>query len=336
MSKSNIAAAVAAGLGIVFAAHVATADSDGTNETASKTSSTSVVTNDNGTVTQTYTENNITTNGNMVTNRKRITVTTTDGDGNVCESYSSIVTSSGTLGSGTGRVSLPSHGGLLRSGLRRGSITVNGSSPLLATDKDGKKGENAEKKEFSFLGVKLGEPFQYRNEETKVELPNKLVSGGRFLFVRFNPEKGLPGFDEYYLKLTPKTHKVAEVVALAQNPFDPGWKPTRRGRRNSLVEALERRYKTTAEALDLFGYQYFLDLPGKRAMTVSLSRTSMPDYDEFAKDARVGREWGTMLAVYDDDAWRLAQEEDASLAEEKRKAAEAEREKSIEDLVNAL
>ena len=206
---------VAAAVGTVFALTVISAcgkasdaaKADGA--TTAKTSESVSVTNDNGSVTRSFTECNVTTNGSMVTERRRETRTTTDTAGNVLETSTSEYAQSYPVGD-VGLVSLA---------------------------KEAKADENAAAKadNSSFLGLEFGSVFEGTNFVKDVDEPTLLRAG-------YTPKKALAGFDDYYVYVTPTTHKVVKVFACAKESVDPG----ARGRRHYLLEALEKRYGTWA------------------------------------------------------------------------------------------
>ena len=176
--KNEKALAVAT-VGAVLALGVMTAcgRSDAAKDQSSKTSEATVVTNDNGSVARTFTECNVTTNGNMVTERRRETRTTLDADGNVLESSTSEYAQSYPVG----------EEGMSCFATRVGS------------GEDEKSG--GAKVEDGFLGLKFGEEFKGTNLVADAEEPTLMRA-------TFEPAKKLAGFDDYYVYVTPQTHKV--------------------------------------------------------------------------------------------------------------------------------
>ena len=186
----------------------AAASCDEKKDVSQKSSEASVVTNENGSVSRSFTEMTVTTNGNMVTEHRRETRTTMDAEGNMLATTTSEYAQSYPVGD-TGLKSL--------------------ASPIHAkVDADAKV-------EDGFLGLKFGEVFDGTNFVADVDEPTLLRA-------TFTPKKALAGFDDYYVYVTPKTHKVVKVYACAKDAIDPGtsW------RRHYLIEALEKRYQTWA------------------------------------------------------------------------------------------
>ena len=206
--KKLMVAAVGAVLAAAVICAQAVAEKPKAKDMTSKTAESSVTTNDNGSVSRLFTESTVTTNGNMVTERRRETRTNMDMDGNVLETSTSEYAQSYPVGD-------------------------VGVVPLSAQTSDGdmKERGNAD----SFLGLKFGETFSSTNFVEDANDPD-------FLRAAFKPKKPLEGFDDYYVYVTPKTHKVAKIYACAKDAIDPGaqW------RRHYLIEALEKRYGTWA------------------------------------------------------------------------------------------
>ena len=133
------------------------------------------------------------------------------------------------------------------------------------------------------------------------------------LRVAFKPKKALPGFDDYYAYLTPKTHKVAKICACAKDAVEPGgsW------RRHYLIEALEKRYGAWARLISYRRPYYAFDVAPGRTVTVCLAGASQ-DYQ-------------TVLTAWDDALVRLADEEEEALRKEARKAAAKRRDQQVQD-----
>ena len=249
----------------------------------SKTAESSVTTNDNGSVSRTFVETSVTTNGNLVTERRRETRTNMDADGNVLETSTSEYAQSYNVGD-TGW-KLPT------------KLDAPDADKPVATD--------------AFMGLKFGDFLADTNTVREAGEPS-------LLRVAFKPKKPLAGFDDYYAYLTPKTHKVAKVVACAKNAVEPGgsW------RRHYLIEALEKRYNTWARLISYRRPYYAFDVAPDRTVTVCLAGAS-PDYQ-------------TVVSAWDDTFLQLADKEEEELRKEARKAARARRDQQITDAQNAF
>ena len=238
--------------------------------------------------TRTQVESSVTTNGNMVTERRRETTTTTDADGNVIATCTSESLQSYPVGetATAGVVAAPS-----------------AKAEPVNTD--------------TFLGLKFGDVFKVGKKDiVQDEDEPSLVRA------KFKPAKPLAGFDDYFVYVTPKTHKVAKVRACAKNaiePADGNW------HRHYLVEALEKRYHTWARRV----YPYFwtnpyyrFDVAPGRCVTACLAG---------ATDA-----YEAVITASDAEVTRLADEERVEIAEEARKAAERNRTKRMQDALDAF
>ena len=246
-----------------------------------KTEESSVTTNDNGIVSRSYTECTVTTNGNMVTERRRETRTNMDADGNVLEMSTSEFAQSYSVG--------------------------DDGVAALATPQETEDGETEAKPADSFLGLAFGEAFGA--EDTEFE---KDPEGPVYLRTTFTPEKPLDGFDDYFVYVTPKTHRVAKIYACAKDAVDPGpnW------RRHYLIEALEKRYGTWARPYSTFRPCYWFRIGHDRFATVCLTAAS-PDY-------------GTVIAAWDRDMEGEAAREFEELRDEARKNAAEKRNQRVE------
>ena len=218
----------------------AAASCDEKKDVSQKSSEASVVTNENGSVSRAFTEMTVTTNGNMVTEHRRETRTTLDADGNMLATTTSEYAQSYPVGD-TGMKSL--------------------ASPIRA------KVDAPEKAEEGFMGLKFGETFAGTNFVADADEPTLLRT-------TFTPKKALAGFDDYYVYVTPKTHKVAKVYACAKEAVDPGanW------RRHYLIEALEKRYQTWARPRSWCRPIYTFDLGAGRYVTAYLAGATR-DYE---------------------------------------------------------
>ncbi len=286
--KNEKALAVAT-VGAVLALGVMTAcgRSDAAKDQSSKTSEATVVTNDNGSVSRTFTECNVTTNGNMVTERRRETRTTLDADGNVLESSTSEYAQSYPVG----------EEGMSCFATRVGS------------GEDEKSG--GAKVEDGFLGLKFGEEFKGTNLVADADEPTLLRA-------TFKPAKTLAGFDDYYVYVTPKTHKVVKVYACAKEAVEPGssW------RRHYLIEALEKRYNTWARPRSWCRPIYTFDIGSGRFVTACLAGAS--------------RDYETVLVAWDDALLTTAADETEEIRAEARKAARDRRKARVDDAASAF
>ena len=271
--KMKIAGAVATSFAAI--ALLGAATSCGNKDVSSKSSEAAVVTNENGSVSRTFTESTISTNGNMVTERRRETRTTMDTDGNMLETSTSEYAQSYPVGD-VGIASL-SNGGSTASG--------GDEAPAAAAD--------------SFMGLKFGEEFKGTNFVEDADEPTLLRA-------EFKPAKTLAGFDDYYVYVTPKTHRVVKVYACAKEAVEPG----ARWRRHYLIEALEKRYQTWARLCSFSRPVYAFDIGGGRTVTACLAGAS--------------RNYETVVVAWDDAMLtEAANETEAIRAEARKKAAES-------------
>ena len=262
----------------------ATANSRGT---ATRTSEAATVTNDNGSVSRTFTESNVTTNGSMVTERRRETRTTMDTDGNVLETSTSEYAQSYSVGDGA-----------IASGAFARRVRQDGDEePAPAAD--------------SFLGLKFGATFEGTNLVRDASEPTLLRS-------EFVPAKKLAAFDDYYVYVTPTTHRVVKVYACAKEAVEPG----ARWRRHYLIEALEKRYSTWARLCSYSRPCYAFDLGNGRFVTACLAGAS-DDYE-------------TVLAAWDDAMLTAAADEQAAIVEAERQAARDNRRRRVNDAAEAF
>ena len=255
-------------------------------DVSQKSSEATVVTNDNGSVSRTFTECTVTTNGNMVTEHRRETRTTLDTDGNMLESSTSEYAQSYSVGD-FGATSLkPSIG-----------AKVEKEAPAANTE--------------SFLGLRFGEEFKGTNFVNDAEEPTLVRTS-------FAPRKPLAGFDDYFVYVTPKTHKVAKVYACAKNAVEPG----ARWRRHYLIEALEKRYQTWARPRSSFRPIYSFDIGNGRYITTCLSGASS-DYE-------------TVIVAWDDALLTVAADELEAIRAEARKTAAEKRTLRVNDAADAF
>ena len=235
--------------------------------------------------TRTQVETSVTTNNNMVTERRRETTTTTDADGNVIATSTSESLQSYPVGdcSTAGVVAAP-----------------NAKAEPVNTD--------------TFLGLKFGDVYKAGKKDfVRDQDEPSLVRA------KFKPAKPLAGFDDYFVYLTPKTHKVAMVCACAKKaiePADGNW------RRHELIVALQKRYRTWARSLSWTHPYYRLDVAPGRSITACLAGAT-EDYE-------------AVITAWDSDVTRLADKERRAIDEAARKAAEKNRDKRIQDAINAF
>ncbi len=262
----------------------AAASCDEKKDVSQKSSEASVVTNENGSVSRSFTEMTVTTNGNMVTEHRRETRTTLDADGNMLATTTSEYAQSYPVGD-AGLKSL--------------------ASPIHAkVDADAKV-------EDGFLGLKFGETFAGTNFVADADEPTLLRT-------TFTPKKALAGFDDYYVYVTPKTHRVVKVYACAKDAIDPGtsW------RRHYLIEALEKRYQTWARPRSWCRPVYTFDLGAGRYVTACLAGAS--------------RDYETVLVAWDDAQLTVAADETEALRAEARKSAAERRSRRVSDATEAF
>jgi len=235
--------------------------------------------------TRTQVETSVTTNGTMVTERRREMTTTTDADGNVVATCTS-------------------------ESLQTYPVGETATAGVVASPAANAEPVNTDK----FLGLKFGDVFKVGKKEiVHDEDEPSLVRA------KFKPAKPLAGFDDYFVYLTPKTHKVAMVLACAKKaiePTDGNW------RRHYLVEALEKRYRTWARRLSWTHPYYRFDVAPGRRVTACLAGAS-DDYE-------------AVITAWDADVTRLADEERRTIAEDARKAAEKNRSKRMQDAFDAF
>ena len=267
----------------VFCVHAAT-DKPKSKDMTSKTAESSVTTNDNGSVSRVFTESTVTTNGNMVTERRRETRTNMDMQGNVLETSTSEYAQSYPVGD-------------------------VGVVPLSAktADDDAKSVGTAD----SFLGLKFGDTFSSTNFVEDSSYPD-------YLRAEFKPSKPLDGFDDYYVYVTPKTHKIAKIFACAKDAIEPGtsW------RRHYLIEALEKRYGTWARLCSWRRPCYSFEIGPYRHVTACLAGAS--------------QSYETVIAAWDDAIGSQAVQEKDEIREEARKSAAERRGKRVSAAASAF
>ena len=255
-------------------------------DVSQKSSEATIVTNDNGSVSRTFTECTITTNGSMVTEHRRETRTTLDTEGNMLESSTSEYAQSYSVGD-------------------------VGMTPLTATLGAKSDGEPGVANADSFLGLKFGDVFAGTNFVQEADEPTLLRAS-------FGPKKKLAGFDDYYVYVTPKTHKVVKVFACAKDAVEPG----ARWRRHYLIEALEKRYQTWARLCSYRRPCYAFDIGSGRYVTACLAGAS--------------RDYETVLAAWDDALLTTAADETEAIRAEARKTAAEKRSLRVNDAADAF
>jgi len=286
MKNTGTALTVASLAAAITLIGFAAASCDEKKDVSQKSSEASIVTNDNGSVARTYVEATVTTNGNMVTERRRETRTTLDADGNMLESSTSEYAQSYPVG---------------EEGMASFAKRV-----------EQKDDESPDAKvEEGFLGLKFGEEFKGTNLVSDIEEPTLLRA-------TFTPAKKLAGFDDYYVYVTPKTHKVVKIYACAKEAVDPGtnW------RRHYLIEALEKRYNTWARPRSWCRPIYTFVIGSGRFVTACLAGAS--------------RDYETVLVAWDDALLTTAADETEEIRREARKSAAEKRKAQVDDAASAF
>jgi len=283
--KGKITGTVAATIAVAALIGFAAASCEEKKDVSRKSSEATVVTNENGAVSRTFTESTITTNGSMVTEHRRETRTTMDTDGNMLESSTSEYAQSYPVGD-------------------------VGMAPITAT-LNAKECKDQPAAADSFMGLKFGEKFAGTNLVSDADEPTLLRA-------EFKPSKTLAGFDDYYVYVTPKTHKVAKVFACAKDAVEPG----ARWRRHYLIEALEKRYQTWARLCSFSRPVYAFDIGGGRTVTACLAGAS--------------RDYETVLAAWDDAMLTVAADETEAIRAEARKKASETRSRRVSDAAAAF
>ena len=257
-------------------------------DVSQRSSEATVVTNENGSVSRTFTESTVTTNGSMVTEHRRETRTTLDTDGNMLESSTSEYAQSYSVG----------------------DVGMTALKPSINARLDGGK-EAPVANADSFMGLRFGEEFKGTNFVNDADEPTLLRA-------TFAPKKTLAGFDDYYVYVTPKTHKVVKIFACAKNAVEPG----ARWRRHYLIEALEKRYQTWARLCSYRRPCYAFDIGSGRYVTACLAGAS--------------RDYETVVAAWDDALLTVAADETEAIRAEARKNAAAKRTIRVNDAADAF
>ncbi len=287
INKNHLTVAtLVAGLALLVGCRPANA-ADGKDQTASS-SEASISTNDNGTVSRTFVESSVTTNGNMVTERRRETRTSTDAEGNLLATSTSEYAQSYSLGE-----------------------TLAEPAPAAPEKPACDKAALAPAAD-SFLGVKFGE------EVPGVTNFVRDAAEPTLLRATFTPAKGLAGFDDYYVYVTPTTHKAAKVYACAKEPVEPG----QRWGRHYLIEALEKRYNTWARLSSFNRPLYSFRISPERYVKLCLLG-STPDYE-------------TVILAADEAMLQQAADEQEEIREAARKNAVEKRARRVSDAAEAF
>ena len=282
--RQKIGGTVVAALAVTALIGFAAASCEERRDVSQKSSETSVTTNDNGSVSRTFTECTVSTNGSMVTEHRRETRTTLDPDGNLLASATSEYAQSYTVGD-------------------FGGADVKPHAAARAAD----EAPTAE----SFLGLAFGSGLEGTNLVSDAEEPTLLRAA-------FTPAKPLQGFDDYYVYVTPQTHRVAKIYACAKEAVEPGT----RWRRHYLIEALEKRYRTWARPRSSFRPVYGFDIGGGRYVTACLSGAS--------------RDYETVLVAWDDAMLTAAADETEALRAQARKSAAEKRNLRVREAAEAF
>ena len=284
-NKIRISGSMAAVLAVTAAIGFAAASCNEKKDVSQQSSESSVTTNDNGSVSRTFTEMTVSTNGNLVTEHRRETRTTTDAEGNMLASTTSEYAQSYPVG-------------------EEGIAS-------LATKPAGAGVNAAEVDNTAFMGLMFGEEFKGTNFVADADEPTLLRA-------TFTPKKPLGGFDDYYVYVTPKTHKVVKVYACAKEAIDPGtsW------RRHYLIEALEKRYQTWARPRSWCRPVYSFDIGSGRFVTACLAGSS--------------RDYETVLVAWDDALLTTAADETEAIRAEARKNAAEKRARRVSDAADAF
>ena len=284
-NRKRITGTVAGVLAVTALIGFAAATSGEKKDVSQKSSESAVVTNENGSVSRSFTESTVSTNGGMVTEHRRETRTTLDSDGNVLATTTSEYAQSYPVGD-TGMASLAS----------RPAISGSDESAVEAD---------------SFMGLKFGEVFTSTNFVADSDEPTLMRA-------KFTPKKTLAGFDDYYVYVTPKTHKIVKVYACAKEAVDSGssW------RRNYLIEALEKRYRTWARPRSWCRPVYTFDIGSGRYVTACLAVSS--------------RDYETVIVAWDDALLTTAADEAEELRQAARKSAAERRSRRVNDTVDAF
>lgn len=286
----------------------------------SKTAESSVVTNDNGSVSRIFTESSVTTNGNMVTEHRRETRTSMDKDGNVLETSTSEYAQSYNVGDTRLKFARAD-----KKGDGKTDVTAAEGADSFLGLQFGKKAED-----YAFIDVK--NLFNEANGPTAALLKAKYsdekpIAGlydydadAVLLRAKFTPAatNRLEGFDDYYVYVTPKDHKIVKICACAKNSVEVG----ARGKRHYLIEALEKRYDTWARLLSWFRPLYAFDVASGRQIQLCLAGAS-PSYQ-------------TVISAYDGAAGALAVDEYEEILKVAREKANENRKTKVDGAFRAF
>lgn len=258
--------------------------SEAKKDVSQKSSEAAVVTNENGSISRSFVECTVSTNGAMVTEHRRETRTTLDADGNVLGTTSTEYAQTYPVG----------------------EVGMSSLAPSIS-QKSSAEVEDAD----SFMGLKFGEVFASTNFFSDAD-------EGHLKCARFTPKKALAGFDDYFVYVTPKTHRIVKVYACAKEAVDSGsnW------RRNYLIEALERRYRTWARPRHFFRPVYTFVIGPGRFVTACLAGYSST--------------YETVLAAWDDSMLTAAADEAEELRRAALKTAIEKRQRIVNDAADAF
>ena len=146
--------------------------------------------------------------------------------------------------------------------------------------------------EDSFFGVKFGEVIDNFSFVSDADEPTLIRS-------EFRPKKACDGFDDYYVYVTPITHKAVKIYACAKKAIAPNanW------RQHYLIKALEKRYNTWARPRSYNRPIYSFAIGSERFVTACLYGAS--------------RDYETVLVAWDDTLLKMAAEETAKVNRQK-------------------
>lgn len=288
-NKKYYIAALCGVLAVAGVFSIARAKNNSTSDVTANNLETTISTNENGLVTKTWTEFSASTNGNMISESRRQTTTLTDPKGNILSTTTSEMSQCYS---------------------RDGNVTSL-TSPNECNRAGDSDDDIAEEKPLSFMGLELGKVYEADNLEQDVD-------NAPLLRTKFKPAKPLEGFDDYYVYVTPKSHKIAKIYACAKNEIDPGsnW------RGNYLMRALEKRYGAIGRLCSLWKPYFVFDLGGDSHITACLACATV--------------DYGTIIVAWNGDIVRLAEQEYRELRIEERKKAEKERIDKLNKAIDAF
>ncbi len=159
------------------------------------------VTNVSGSITKTFAEKTVSTNGNFVTIQHRETVIESDDKGNILESSMNEYVETHSIADDAVD-SFPS---------RSANVSTD-QAPI------------------SFMGLTLGDEYNPKETFTDEKVPE-------YLCARFTPKVALDGFSDYFVYLTPKSGRIARIVAVSNMllPFESDGS-------HYLIDAISEKY----------------------------------------------------------------------------------------------